>query len=331
MNDITTIASSSGYEPYSSPSELIARANQRLAVAEKRCRERCLGSTRVTEDMLRHRFGQLTADGGAAPMGYDYTAYATYEACSWVWVMGTLYAQYNARRDTTVHVPNGRFPRSSVNYEACPDWARSIVHAELADDDGIVRTDSPALYAGLIGVTIGRSRVPDYLRRLRGARLRGEPTPPRTERVEFLAPIEVRRDDRGLPHCADGAAIIWPHAEPEYYWHGVPVDHELLTCRITRQRLEQAWNVEHRRVLLERYVEAGGQLSRLIKPVHRDRFGVLYKIGRFTSDPLAVLVTDPSTGRQYLLTVPPSCRTAHEAVAWTYDKTPATYNPVIRR
>ncbi len=328
----TEIAARHGYEPYSSPSELIARANQLVREAEKRCRERCLGSTRMTEQMLRHRFGQLAADGGAVPMGYGYTAYATYERVSWVWVMGTLYAHCTACRDTTNHVPNGRFSRSSVNFEACPEWARSMVHAELADADGVVRTDSPALYAGLLGVSISRSRVIHYLRRLRGAQRR-EPKPPHNDaaRIEFLAPVDVRRDDRGRPHCADGPAIIWPDAEPEHYWHGVPVDHELLTCRITRRKLEQTSNVEHRRVLLERYIAEGGQLSRLIKPVHRDRFGVLYRVGRFTSDPLAVLVTDPSTGRQYLLTVPPSCRTAHEAVAWTYDKTPATYNPVIRR
>jgi hypothetical protein len=33
--------------------------------------------------------------------------------------------------------------------------------------------------------------------------------------------------------------------------------------------------------------------------------------------------------KDYFLRVPPTVKTAHEAVAWTFGETPETYNPVM--
>jgi hypothetical protein len=70
------------------------------------------------------------------------------------------------------------------------------------------------------------------------------------------------------------------------------------------------------------------------KPVHEDRFGRLYLVGR-SEDPSALVeVTDatvaPDGSRQrYWCSVPPHMATAHEAVAWTFTQTPGTYNPSV--
>lgn len=45
---------------------------------------------------------------------------------------------------------------------------------------------------------------------------------------------------------------------------------------------------------------------------------------------IAVEVRDPSTGSTYYLTVPPSTRTCHEAVAWTFFQRPEEYWPAIQ-
>ena len=34
--------------------------------------------------------------------------------------------------------------------------------------------------------------------------------------------------------------------------------------------------------------------------------------------------------KDYFLRVPPDMQTAHQAVAWTFDKTVATYQPVLQ-
>ena len=45
---------------------------------------------------------------------------------------------------------------------------------------------------------------------------------------------------------------------------------------------------------------------------------------------MAVLVKCPSTGRNYVLRVPPSIRTAREAVAWTFNIAADKYQPIAQ-
>lgn len=74
------------------------------------------------------------------------------------------------------------------------------------------------------------------------------------------------------------------------------------------------------------------------RELHKDNFGVLYETNRLGEylegeDPTArfVHVKDPSTNREYALRVPPTMKTAQEAVAWTFGfegNDAARYAPV---
>lgn len=64
-----------------------------------------------------------------------------------------------------------------------------------------------------------------------------------------------------------------------------------------------------------------------LRVVHKDNYGVLY---RHEWGSLSVCrVVCPSTGRTYLLRVPATVKTAHEAVAWTFGLRPSEYRPDI--
>jgi hypothetical protein len=120
-------------------------------------------------------------------------------------------------------------------------------------------------------------------------------------------------------------------------WKGVPID-ERIAFRpesITADEILVERNAELRRVLLERVGferfmtearakvldedhDAGGPRQLLCVPIEGDE------------DLVCVSVYCPSTGRRYLLRVPPGVRTCHEAIAWTagFDD-PDDYNPQV--
>jgi hypothetical protein len=117
-----------------------------------------------------------------------------------------------------------------------------------------------------------------------------------------------------LPVAARGAQIRW---------RGVPID-ERIAFRpetITGGEVLQEQNAERRRVLLERMgYEAFLQQVRA-QEIARDRDAGgerrLLRVPLEGDEPLVCLaVICPSTGRQYLLRVPPSMRTCHQAAAW---------------
>jgi hypothetical protein len=118
-------------------------------------------------------------------------------------------------------------------------------------------------------------------------------------------------------------------------WRGVTID-ERIAIHPGQLRVEEILregNVERRRVMLERFgserfmraaradvldadTDAGGKRELLAVPLPND-------------EPMVCLaVRCPSTGRQYLLRVPPTMRTCRQAVAWTagFDD-PDAYRP----
>jgi hypothetical protein len=120
-------------------------------------------------------------------------------------------------------------------------------------------------------------------------------------------------------------------------WRGVPVD-ERIAFRpetITTAEIVGERNAERRRVLLERFgferfmreaeadivdedCDAGGERQLLRLRLVGDE------------DLVCVSVKCPSTGRRYLLRVPPTMRTCRQAVAWTagFDD-PKLYRPLV--
>jgi len=80
-------------------------------------------------------------------------------------------------------------------------------------------------------------------------------------------------------------------------------------------------------------IDAIGGLDRYAKrakftAIHSDETGVLMERKMKDRAPIrAVAVTCPSTGRRYLLRVPPATATAKAGVAWTFGLTESEYTP----
>ena len=105
--------------------------------------------------------------------------------------------------------------------------------------------------------------------------------------------------------------------------------------RITVNEILSAANAELRRVLLERVGldrflseagaevldqdrDAGGERRLLRVPMSGDE------------DLVCVLVHCPSTSRRYILRVPPTMKTCHQAIAWTAGfENPDDYSPLV--
>jgi len=120
-------------------------------------------------------------------------------------------------------------------------------------------------------------------------------------------------------------------------WRGVPVD-ERIAFRpetITVAEVLDERNAERRRVLLERFGFERFMAEARAAVVDRDRdAGGERQLLRLNlegdEDLVCVAVSCPSTGRRYLLRVPPAMRTCRQAVAWTagFDD-PKLYRPLV--
>lgn len=106
-------------------------------------------------------------------------------------------------------------------------------------------------------------------------------------------------------------------------WRGVPVEPRIAFHpeTITAEEVLSTANVELRRVLIERmgYERFLAQSHATIIDQDRDPGGVrqLVRVPLEGDEPLVcVSVLCPSTGRQYIIRVPPQMQTCHQAVAW---------------
>jgi hypothetical protein len=131
-----------------------------------------------------------------------------------------------------------------------------------------------------------------------------------------------------LPQGASGAQIRW---------RGVPVDRRIAFApeTITAGEVFGEPNAERRRVLLERmgYEPFLHEAQAEVLDRDRDPGGErrLLRVALQGDEPLVcVSVLCPSTGRQYLIRVPPQMRTCRQAAAWIagFDK-PELYRPVL--
>lgn len=118
-------------------------------------------------------------------------------------------------------------------------------------------------------------------------------------------------------------------------WRGVPVDSRIVFHpeSLTSNDILQERNAEVRRVMLERvgferFVELANAKT---LDTDRDRGGerrLLKVVMPSDEDLVCVSFSCPSTGRKYIVRVPPTMRTAHAAVAWIagFDN-PDDYKP----
>lgn len=148
-------------------------------------------------------------------------------------------------------------------------------------------------------------------------------------------PAVVKVDDRNRLHSASGPAFVWLNDIRDYYWHGVRVTPYVVEnpeCITVAEILAEP-NVEVRRVKIERFGQARYLMDSGAQEVHRDDYGTLYRKEMPGDEPLMMVkvvnaTPEPDGGfKDYFLRVPPTMRTAREAVAWTFGKAPDNYDP----
>ncbi len=171
---------------------------------------------------------------------------------------------------------------------------------------------------------------------------------PQEDRDDSFGTVLGRFDRQSRIHSVDGQpGLEYSDGRKEWYWHGVRVPVHVV-CEphlITAQEIDAETNAEARRVMIERYPGGAVALMQAQGAVvkHKDEFGELWVrnfrtalSGGFADiDPLVMLKVKNSSPepdgsfRDYWLRVPPTCRTAREAVAWTFGMTEKQYQPEL--
>jgi hypothetical protein len=149
-------------------------------------------------------------------------------------------------------------------------------------------------------------------------------------------PTVLRRDSEHRLHCADGPDLQYLDGWSAWTWHGVRVPSQVVTAphTLTAAAITAERDVEVRRVMLERYGEERYLRESQAAPIHRDARGELWRAELADDEPLVMVrVVDGTpepdgSHRDYWLRVPPTMKTAREAVAWTFGKRPASYAPL---
>jgi hypothetical protein len=158
-------------------------------------------------------------------------------------------------------------------------------------------------------------------------------------------PKEINRDEQNRLHSLTGPSISYRDGWALWHVHGIPVEKYIIENpeEITVKKIEKEDNLELRRIMIDRYkfgqeisgsaayiIDAGGK-----KLDHDERFGTLW-IREVANDEAIVMIEvinstrEPDgTFKKYWLRVPPTVRTAHEAVAWTFGTTTKEYMPLM--
>jgi hypothetical protein len=155
--------------------------------------------------------------------------------------------------------------------------------------------------------------------------------------AERPGPVSV--DDTGRLHSA-GLACAYRDGWGVAAWHGIPLPAKY--HQPTSHMILSEPNVELRRMLIERYdadrgkgsfiQDAGAKLIasdvQPMRPGQPDAINELLSLD-LPGDPdrrmVVLKVTDPSTGRTYMIRVPPNQTTVSGALAWTFNIEPGQY------
>jgi hypothetical protein len=148
-------------------------------------------------------------------------------------------------------------------------------------------------------------------------------------------PREIHIDNENRLHHESRMAISYPDGFGVYVWHGIRVPERLILDpdSYTAEEIINESNAEVRRCMTEKL--GLEKLLEVATKIHRDKFGTLYEIELQGDENIKFVQVVNSTpekdGRrkEYQLRVPTNIKTAHEAVAWTFDTTPEEYNPTF--
>lgn len=161
-------------------------------------------------------------------------------------------------------------------------------------------------------------------------------------------PLEIHRElaDPARPrgwgshrlHRDDGPAVAWPDGWGVWSIHGRRVTRQIVEApqTLTVEQISREPNAEVRRIMVDRYgaerylTQAGAHL------LDEDtEWGKLWRLDQRDDEPLVMVQVVNSTPepdrsfKTYFLRVPPTMRTAHEAVAWTFDFQAGDYQETV--
>ena len=147
----------------------------------------------------------------------------------------------------------------------------------------------------------------------------------------------LNRDDGGRIHSFTEPSIMYPDGWTIYAIHGVLVPEYVVMDpeKITVQDIEKEENAEIRRIKINRYGQDKFLKDSDSVKIHEDDYGTLWKKDLLNDEPIVMVELINSTPepdnsfKHYFIRVPPTVKTAHEAVGWTFGKTDKNYKPLI--
>lgn len=144
-------------------------------------------------------------------------------------------------------------------------------------------------------------------------------------------PKTISTDDTGRMH----GITEWQDGTIEAWWKGLKVPKHVYDGEITPGQFFSEQNIEMRRCMIERM--GSTNLAKMLRLVEIDADRETNTVLMRTTEPDSmtsrhlqfVSVICPSTGRNYMLCVPPNIKRAREAVAWTFGETEQSYCPRV--
>lgn len=155
--------------------------------------------------------------------------------------------------------------------------------------------------------------------------------------IVTAAPSVLKRDAENRLHCEFGPALAYPDGWAIWAIHGVSIGKKVVTDPqgLGVEEIVHEPDLAVRRVMLERFGYERFVCRAGLKPVQADHFGRLYRLDPRRTEPIAfveVLNSTPEPNgsrRRYFLCVPPTMRSAHQAVAWTFGLGTSEYRPDV--
>lgn len=136
-------------------------------------------------------------------------------------------------------------------------------------------------------------------------------------------PASIKRDANGRLHNPSGPSTSFRDGWSLYHWHGVEVPKEWIVNKeaLTPTIAINHPNVEKRRAACE--ILGWHKILDTLKAVVVDKdedaqIGTLYEVDLLGAPKSRFLAVRCGTGRDFVLPVPSTCKTALEANAWTY-------------
>jgi hypothetical protein len=148
-------------------------------------------------------------------------------------------------------------------------------------------------------------------------------------------PGAMKYNNNNRLHDESGPAVSWRDGTTLYYWHGLRVYKQIIEApeTLSTEQIFNEANSEVRRVMIERFGFERMVTACSAFKIQGDEYGELYRFEFADEEPLVVVKVRNSTPepdgtfKNYFLRVPTETRTAHEAMAWTFDLSPDEYDP----